>query len=300
MRFENLINPISTNTFKLLFEERPELKVWHTAADPNTLFGWNDLNHTLRQQRINDTDIAILRNGEKVMTREVSDKVRRKFATANQLNREKLLEVLRSGGSMRISRVDEKSELLESLAIDIERILDCQTNMNLYASFGSMPALLAHADTHDILVVQLEGEKEWEVFGFGNDPFPIRHHKEADCPRKTVWSGLLRKGELLFMPRGSWHKAKACEGTPSLHITIGFNHVMLYTLSTWLEQELSQHVIYRKHLLSWETKDDAGVETTIKQVMNDILAEGFLSRFRTHTRRSRPKRFDINLPDITI
>lgn len=298
MKFEDLIAPMSLAGFKLLFEERPEYRVWQTQANPDLIFGWSDLNLVLSQQRINDIDVVILRNGEKVDTQEVTEKVRRKFITANQLNSEKLLAVLKTGGAIRISRIDEKLERLESMAIDVERVLGCQVNINLYAGFGSVPALPVHTDTHDVLVVQLEGKKVWDVFGFGDDPFPIRHPAESDCPTNTVWTGELKKGNMLFMPRGSWHKARVINNVPSLHITIGFNHVMLHTFPAWLEKRLSRYPIYQEHLLGWKTDNDTDTESRIRQVIGAILAPGFLSQFRENRRELVPKRFMINLPNL--
>ncbi|MEX1013592.1 MAG: cupin domain-containing protein [Candidatus Paceibacterota bacterium] len=300
MKLADLITPISVKEFKKLFKERPAFEIWDTKSNIDSLFGWDDLNHILRQQRMNSTDIMVLQNSNKVSHRKISREVRRWSKTETQLDHEKLLAALRDGGSIRVSRVDEKSNTLETLASDIENILSCQVTINLYASFTSTPALSAHADTHDVLVVQIAGKKAWEIFGFGNNKLPIRHLSTDKCPKKKSWKGELKKGQLLFMPRGSWHKAKVENNTPSLHLTIGFNHVMMRNFADWLEDKLSHHSVYNKHLLGWEVEDvEDNVEEEIRDIlMNKILTAGFLSQFKKDSDKEKPDRFKIDLPKL--
>lgn len=296
MRFQDIIAPIPLTDLLNWFTERPTHKVWQSHSDVSRLFGWSDLNILLTQQRINDMDVIILRHGIRVHPAEITERVRRKSGMANQLSSEKLLSVLKQGGTIRISRIDEKCDRLESLATEIEALLDCQVNINLYASFGTVPALLAHTDTHDVLVIQIDGKKKWKVFGFGDNPFPIRDSNKLDCPSQLVWSDELEKGGVLFMPRGSWHRAYAEGGTPSLHITIGFNHTMLYDLHYWLEKKLARYPFHHEHLLAWRAGLDSDIEDKIRNALSDILAPGFLSLYRRDRREAQPERLKVNLP----
>jgi len=298
MKFKDLIAPISQGDFRRLIVERPEYKLWRSTMDMKKVFGWKDLEVILRQQRINNTDVAVLRNGARISMQETTEKTSRRFKVVNQLHSGKIAEILQNGGTIRIAHIDEKSDNLESIASEIENVFGNEVNMNLYAGFGFTQALPAHSDTHDILVIQLEGRKSWQIFGFGADPYPIKlsENKKEICPSKLIWSGELEKGDLIFMPRGSWHQVKTVGNVSSLHVSIGFNYIMLHELHLWLTKKLAKFPFHNKHLLEWDTGGDDAVEANVRSALNEILIPGFLSQYRKDRKSSRISRFNLTLP----
>ena len=79
-----------------------------------------------------------------------------------------------------------------------------------------------HHDTHDVLVLQVAGEKRWKLY----DPLlelPLKHQRyssalgEHDEPTDDL---VLHAGDTLYLPRGWLHEAETSE-TDSLHLTIG-------------------------------------------------------------------------------
>ncbi len=301
MKFKNVITPLSFEDFQDLIEKRPPYKLWQPTLSLTSLFGWAELNTILRQQRTNVIDISILRHSRRVPVEDTAEKVDRKFRRINQLNSEKLAGVLRSGGTVRISRIDEKSDKLNLLATDIENLFGCEVTMSLYAGFGSTHhALPAHFDRHDVLVIQFEGNKTWEIFGFGSDSYPIKPSEEilAECPSKPIWSGQLEKGNLLFIPRGSWHRASVISNVPTLQVSIAFHHIMLYKLHDWLASKLSNYPINGKHLLYWNVGDDLLFENEIWKALGEILKPGFIDKYRRDSKLLLSRRFNMNLPDM--
>jgi hypothetical protein len=81
-----------------------------------------------------------------------------------------------------------------------------------------------HYDTHDVLVLQVLGEKRWRLWPGQPVPRPTR---------RTPWPGniepegeaeslTLRPGDTLYVPRGVLHDAATQDGEePSLHVTVG-------------------------------------------------------------------------------
>ncbi|MBA2280984.1 MAG: cupin, partial [Acidimicrobiia bacterium] len=86
----------------------------------------------------------------------------------------------------------------------LERATSHPVQANAYLSPGGTPGLGRHADDHDVLVLQVDGAKGWDVDGLG--PFD------------------LAAGDVLYLPGGTEHAATATAG-PSLHITLGFLRV---------------------------------------------------------------------------
>ena len=75
---------------------------------------------------------------------------------------------------------------------------------NAYLSPADSAGLAPHSDSHDVLVLQVEGAKRWDVAELG-----------------TVQ---LEPGDVLYIPRGQRHNAATAQ-RHSLHITIGITAV---------------------------------------------------------------------------
>jgi hypothetical protein len=95
---------------------------------------------------------------------------------------------------------------------------------NAYYTPRSAQGLPVHHDTHDVLVLQVAGQKRWLVY----DPvfeLPLKHQRysaELGEPGATVLDLTLEAGDTLYLPRGWLHEALTSE-RDSLHLTIGIN-----------------------------------------------------------------------------
>lgn len=111
--------------------------------------------------------------------------------------------------------------------------------IHLYISAPGLAALDNHTDTTDIVVLQLDGEKEWLLCQdpfVGHDNLGLRsketafNHKlgscstynyvevdELDCERTVLYPG-----DALFLPRRIVHSARAPLHTFSAHLTFGY------------------------------------------------------------------------------
>jgi Cupin superfamily protein len=107
---------------------------------------------------------------------------------------------------------------------DLEARLGHPVQANAYYTPRAAQGLPVHHDTHDVLVLQVAGEKRWLVY----DPvfeLPLKHQRysaELGEPGGTVLDLTLRAGDTLYLPRGWLHEALTSE-RDSLHLTIGIN-----------------------------------------------------------------------------
>ena len=94
----------------------------------------------------------------------------------------------------------------------IELSLGGNVSMNIYHSGPSAVALNRHYDKYDVLVLQIEGEKEWEI--------------AATEDEKGEWfNTTMVPGDLLYIPKGIWHAATTASGFDSTnHVTIGLQY----------------------------------------------------------------------------
>ncbi len=101
---------------------------------------------------------------------------------------------------------------------------------NAYLTPAKSRGLSVHHDTHDVLVLQLHGTKEWLLY----DPVvpdPVSAHPKSPRhpkPGPVVETVSLAAGDCLYLPRGVPHQALGLDGA-SLHLTLGVRS------PTWLD-----------------------------------------------------------------
>ncbi len=114
--------------------------------------------------------------------------------------------------------------VVEAFAPHVERI-----HANAYLTPADARGFDHHWDTHDVIVLQLEGRKHWQVHGA---PLPFPGPDQVCGPHRRLIDEALRSdplidtvlepGDLLYLPRGQIHAARTA-GACSLHLTLGLH-----------------------------------------------------------------------------
>jgi hypothetical protein len=122
------------------------------------------------------------------------------------------------GCTMVITGVDRYAPGLFELCGGLQGELSYRLGANIYLTPPFAQGFSTHFDEHDVLVLQLDGEKEWQVFDRVTDrPGQAATVTPAQPP---LIDTTLRKGDSLYIPRGFAHCAKSA-GHSSLHASIG-------------------------------------------------------------------------------
>jgi bifunctional lysine-specific demethylase and histidyl-hydroxylase NO66 len=112
----------------------------------------------------------------------------------------------------------------------LEEAIGHAVQANAYYTPRGSQGFAVHHDTHDVLVLQVAGEKRWRVY----EPLlelPLKHQRYSPAlgehgePTHDV---VLRSGDTLYLPRGWLHEAET-SSSDSLHLTVGI------TAHTWLD-----------------------------------------------------------------
>lgn len=139
------------------------------------------------------------------------------------------------GYSLNLLEVQERWTPLAAMVREWETYLHHPISVNLYLTPENSKAFHPHFDNHDVFILQIEGEKEWQVWQptldlpgkeFTGNRF-LSPNNMPPCQMKTR----LKAGDLLYLPRG-WGHAAATDNSASLHLTFG---VFVYTWSDLLE-----------------------------------------------------------------
>jgi len=104
----------------------------------------------------------------------------------------------------------------------LEEALGLPVQVNAYYTPSGSQGFAVHHDTHDVLVLQVAGEKRWLLY----EPLlelPLKHQRYSKAlgeHGEPIDDLLLRAGDTLYLPRGWLHQAET-SATDSLHLTIG-------------------------------------------------------------------------------
>jgi hypothetical protein len=166
----------------------------------------------------------------------------------------RLLERFDAGASLVVSQFHETHPPLARFCRGLERLFLHAVQSNIYLTPPAAQGFRTHFDTHDVLVLQVEGRKRWRIWDGERVERPTR---------RTPWPGnmppigephvlVLEPGDALYIPRGIMHDAATEAGERSLHATIGFMEASWAQAIRALldEAELSDPVL-RESVPSW-------------------------------------------------
>jgi bifunctional lysine-specific demethylase and histidyl-hydroxylase NO66 len=152
------------------------------------------------------------------------------------------------GATIVLQALQNQHEPLAAFCRDLERELGHPAQANAYYTPASAQGFKVHHDTHDVLCLQVEGEKRWLVYPPVLE-LPLKHQKytaELGDPGEPLMDVTMRAGDTLYLPRGWLHQAMT-SGSPSLHLTVGIN------VATWrdavreaLDEVADEDVAFRR------------------------------------------------------
>ena len=121
-------------------------------------------------------------------------------------NPEMLLGLYSSGATLILNQAHRAMPKLIDACRSLTQELGFPTNANIYITPRNSSGFVKHADDHEVLVLQIAGNKSWVAYAGDGQPLELN----------------LQSGDLLYLPRGMFHSARAGE-EDSIHITLGLN-----------------------------------------------------------------------------
>ncbi|TMP89012.1 hypothetical protein CWC05_01260 [Pseudoalteromonas ruthenica] len=192
----------------------------------------DQLSDLLAYRHIAMGDLRMAREGQKVSLYEL-------------LNEESnLIDVVRGkieqGYTLILQQLNQYHAPLTKLisSLEVENLFAFQANA--YYSPPNSLGFERHWDTHDVFILQVEGEKVWELFDrpimSPNDELTSKYSAKLSSQAKFIQKVMLKPGELLYLPRGAVHQVYT-EDSDSLHITLGIRQS---TVENLLMKSISQ------------------------------------------------------------
>ena len=203
----------------------------------------NDVADIIQKQTYPSDRIRLSRNGESIppvfyTTREARPK----------LSLSLIRGVLNAGASLTVNFLQDVHPKIGDLAQALELELSSNVWANAYVTTKEGGAFDVHYDDHDVIVLQISGSKRWHLFGRTQE-FPVRQFDSARdiAPKTEEKADILCAGEVLFVPRGVWHRAEVVD-SPSFHVTFGIIGNTGIDFVSHSVNDLSKEALFRKYL----------------------------------------------------
>ncbi|HDL7427137.1 TPA: cupin-like domain-containing protein [Yersinia enterocolitica] len=222
---------LNENFFNCYYEKKP----YHaTGIDVFGVFITNSFFNELLCHNKKITNLYLVENGVEIKRGEYVD-------IDNELNVEKTLELHQSGATVVVNDFHNYDESVLLLNSYFQNLFNSPCGINLYLTPKNQKGFNAHFDPHDVFIFQLKGTKQWKIYEAAinlplkSQEYTIRNHDL----RGLTLEKEMKKGDLLYIPRGWVHEAITVNET-SVHITLG---VFSFTRADVLLEILSEHIL---------------------------------------------------------
>ncbi len=157
-----------------------------------------------------------------------------------QIDPVRVNQLFADGATVILSGLHERLPRLARYCRAMEAAMSARVQTNIYMTPPGNQGFNPHYDSHDVLVLQVQGTKEWRVYGTPIElPLQDQGFERGMDVGEEVMRFMLEPGDTLYLPRGMAHDAVATDET-SLHITTGL------MFRTWADV-LAEAVIAKAH-----------------------------------------------------
>ncbi|MEU0099971.1 cupin domain-containing protein [Streptomyces sp. NPDC006267] len=221
----------------------------------------------------------------------LSTNVNRRRQAVSQADMAALGRILNDGGTVVLDHADFFDPTLEVACRALGWWSGELTSANAYLAVGETDGFHLHWDDHEVIAVQLSGEKSWEVRG-PSRPAPMYRDAERNrTPSEEVlWKGTMRAGDIMHIPRGFWHTATRLgsdSGGHSLHVTFGFTKRTGVTWANFLSDAARADEEFRRDLDSPEAVAHSRLADKLGDLATSYSPERYLDELRSNTPPAR-------------
>lgn len=254
--------------FKTDFERRHRL--FSDAVDPDR---FNDVSLASMEYLIQS---GALRTGEFDVIDQGSGGQKPEYLQANGLmDGSAVLDALEAGRSLRLFSIHRRFEQIEEVRRQLSVDFGANAFANAYFTPPGKQGFNPHFDSHEVFIVQLEGQKRWSIFDVGpeNVVLPLRHERfsrDKYSPGEKIDEFVLEPGDLLYIPRGRFHCAQTAS-TGSLHLTFGIEVTTWATVLIELLADASKSNPVLRSALLPDTKLSPGKVEAVKRALSEYL-----------------------------
>lgn len=219
-------------------------------------FSWHDLNHLLNYHKLAEPTLTFSKQGKMLPA----------------CDPQAWSEHLRQGATLIVNGVHQRVPAVAQLAAQLRADIGYETHINLYCSPADQQGFDCHYDTHDVLILQVDGEKKWFVYQ-DTTQYPtaaMPSSKQLQPTEPPYLECTLKAGDLLYIPRGHWHYAIACNQL-SLHLTVGIECQTGLDWLDWLIGDLQKNEKWRQSLPPLADDQPNAIEQQLDALRHQLI-----------------------------
>jgi ribosomal protein L16 Arg81 hydroxylase len=243
------IEPVEPERFRSEFWERRPLAVPRDEEGRfDDLLSARDVERLVTETAIRTPAFRLVKAGETVSAYTTDLSWRPEpFSGTARVGR--VLEEFERGATIVLQALHHSWLPLARYCRDLEATFGHSAQANAYYTPRGSQGLPVHHDTHEVITLQVAGEKRWLVYEPALE-LPLKRQRYSAAlgdPGEPVLDVVARAGDTLYLPRGWLHEAVTAE-SDSLHITVGVN------VRPWIEavrealDELESELPYRRSI----------------------------------------------------
>ncbi len=266
----DLVTPLTADAFRALLDARkPHVERAGDPARHAGLIDWETAMSGLSDGTFPPEDIRLYRNRRKVPSLFVK--------VAAPARAEMVRQMQSEDAGFIVNRVERRLPAVGRLCAALAEDTGDNVGASLVATSGTGSALELHFDPYDLVVLQLDGAKRWEIFA---DPVanPVEgmHIFPAAPPAEKALTADLRPGDWLFVPAGYHHRCDNLEPR-SLHLSLLFTPLTLPRIADLLKRELLADPADRAALRS---ADEAEIKRALIERIETLSLDDLRRRHR--------------------
>ena len=217
-------------------------------------------------------DVNLVKDGVQIDPAQFSDPPDPRRGGARVIDAARVYEHFHAGATIQMQGIHFRHPPLAAFCRQLELELTVPVQANMYITPPRAQGLSLHADSHDVLVLQVAGTKHWQVF----DVMPPGTDFDDPATEPSLHLETeLETGDTLYVPRGVPHRVASTTAT-SIHLTIGF------LTPTWLDvmqdlvkgvfADLRDHAAFSSTVPAGFANGDAGLSGGIAERLR-LLAD---------------------------
>jgi len=250
--------------------------------------GWRGLNELLNYRQLNMSQLQVTRELRPITPDAFMNSALTGVSVAG------LTACLRGGARLAVDHVDLLSESIGQIAKALEGELRTVVAIGLYAETGTRVCRDPRYDTHETLILQVDGKMSW-CLQEQIDTCPIERGDFTPSHAPPLWEGTLDDGDALYIPRGCTYSS-APQGTPSLHLSIRFGTPTGIDILHWLTDEAKGVQAFRASIPRYKgTPAQDAYLADLRVALEALLVDPeLIARFLE--RSTAPTRLPFHLP----
>jgi hypothetical protein len=225
------LDPVDSETFFTEYRERRPLIVPRDEPGRfDDLLSEADVEKLVCAGAIRYPAFRLVQEGRQIGLGDYVNDVSWRPPFTNTVDVPRVLEKWEAGATIVLQALHVRWHPLAVFCRALEEALENGVQANAYYTPRGSQGFAVHHDTHDVLILQVAGEKRWLLY----EPLlelPLKHQRyssELGAHGEPTNDLILGAGDTLYLPRGWLHQAETSD-TDSLHLTIGI------TAHTWVD-----------------------------------------------------------------